>query len=257
MSLSEFVGVDWCRSGWFSVGFSSDGEYELEVFAAFADLLTHYKAAKLILVDIPIGLPEGAEERPGDIEAKGLLAGYRDWSVFRAPTRAATEHLANHPRDRKGAKEVQLRITGEPLSDQTLGIMRQIFDVDSVLLARSTNAAPQVREVHPEILFWALNDTTSMRYPKYQSRGIRERIGVLNRVYPQTREIVEASWPMIVEKYFVEDGLDVDVDDVLDALAAAVTADRISLDPSQTRTLPANPPKDANGLPMEMVYWIP
>ena len=61
MARSEFVGVDGCKGGWFSVGFDQDGCCETEVFPTFCELLAHYSGAKLILVDIPIGLPEGRE----------------------------------------------------------------------------------------------------------------------------------------------------------------------------------------------------
>ena len=57
---SEFVGVDGCRCGWVSVGFNNDGKYELKAFFTFDELVEYYNAAKLILVDMPIGLPEGA-----------------------------------------------------------------------------------------------------------------------------------------------------------------------------------------------------
>ena len=46
MSKSEFVGVDGCRSGWFSVGFDRSGCYELKVFPAFSELLAYYRDAK-------------------------------------------------------------------------------------------------------------------------------------------------------------------------------------------------------------------
>ena len=47
MTKSEFVGVDGCRSGWFSVGFDGNGCYELKVFPAFSELLGYYRDAKL------------------------------------------------------------------------------------------------------------------------------------------------------------------------------------------------------------------
>ena len=40
MGKSEFVGVDGCRSGWFSVGFDSHGRHELKVFPALASCST-------------------------------------------------------------------------------------------------------------------------------------------------------------------------------------------------------------------------
>lgn len=41
------------------------------------------------------------------------------------------------------------------------------------------------------------------------------------------------------------------LDDLLDALALAVTA---GASPNELRTLPADPPEDHEGLPMQMVY---
>ena len=58
MVQSKYVGVDGCPYGWFSVGLDDRGEWEGKTFLAFGDLLTHYANASLILVDIPIGLPE-------------------------------------------------------------------------------------------------------------------------------------------------------------------------------------------------------
>ena len=46
-------------------------------------------------------------------------------------------------------------------------------------------------------------------------------------------------------------------DDILDALAAAVTGWLAGSGRGKLATLPSEPPKDAKGLPMEMVYWQP
>ncbi len=43
-------------------------------------------------------------------------------------------------------------------------------------------------------------------------------------------------------------------DDILDALAAAVTG---LIGGTKLKTLPASPERDAQGLPMEMVYFVP
>ena len=73
MGRIEFVGVDGCRAGWFSVGFDALGGYELRVFPMFSELLAYYHKAKLVLVDIPIGLPEGSGGRCCDNEARKVL----------------------------------------------------------------------------------------------------------------------------------------------------------------------------------------
>ena len=243
---SEFVGVDGCPRGWFSVGFNASGEYELEAFSSFAGLVDHYAVAKLILVDMPIGLPEGPAERLCDPEARKALGKPRNTSVFRAPTRQATEYLADNSGNVDGTKAVQIEITRKSLADQAIAIMPKIAEVDRVMLARQ----PSVREVHPEICFWALNNRHPMRFRKKKSEGIEERLCVLERVEPRARNIFDEGCTSFRRK-------DVAKDDILDALAAAVTAHRGWTD--QLRALPENnaPQKDGRGLPMEMVFWEP
>ena len=243
---SEFVGVDGCPRGWFSVGFNASGEYELKAFSSFAELVEYYAAAKLILVDMPIGLPEGPAERPCDPEAREALGKPRNAAVFRAPTRQATEYLARNPGDVYGTKAVQIEITGTSLAPFGLGIMPKMAEVDQVMLARQ----PKVREIHPEVCFWALNNRRSMEFSKKKPEGIEERLCVLERVEAKARNIYKAGCDNFYKK-------DVARDDILDALAAAVTAYRGW--PNQLQVLPKNnaPQKDGRGLTMEMVFWEP
>ena len=98
MPKSEFIGVDGCSSGWFSVGFDSFGGYELKVFPAFSELVDYYRNAKLVLIDIPIGLPEGSGGRECDAKARKVL-GDRRSSVFSAPTRQTVQKVAETPDD--------------------------------------------------------------------------------------------------------------------------------------------------------------
>ena len=243
---SEFVGVDGCPYGWFGVGFNASGEYELKKFSSFAGLVEHYAAAELILVDMPIGLPEGPAKRPCDPEARKALGPPRASSVFPAPTRQATEYLVRNPGNKHCAKAVQRKITMKSLAIQTLAIMPKIAEVDRVMLARQ----PKVREVHPEICFWALNNRHSMRFSKKKLEGIEERLCVLERVEPKARSIYKAGYDNFYRK-------DVARDDILDALVAAVTAYRGW--PDQLQVFPKNnaPERDGRGLPMEMVFWEP
>ena len=264
MTQSKFVGVDACPCGWFSVGFSYSGVYEIKAFFLFADLLDYYKEAKLILVDIPIGLPDGRGERLCDKQARRRLCTGLKSSVFRVPTRVAVEHLANNPQDNEGAKNVEYETTGgfnpndpKSISAQTLGIMPKIAEVDSLL---PRVAGPRVREVHPEICFWAFSGNAVSTLPsKHTDIGINERIQVLsnNGVENRTRRILDEAW----SKY---QNSCVGKDDILDALAAAVTAYRGSLGRLQTFHEPPQrneqnlPTRDeTRDLPMEMVYWRP
>ena len=139
MTKSEFVGVDGCRSGWFSVGFDGNGCYELKVFPAFSELLAYYCDAKLVLVDIPIGLPMGPERRECDSKARKLLD-HRRSSVFSAPTRQTVEQAAESPGDYKCANVTELRFAGKGISKQAFAIAPKIAEVDELLRCPNANA---------------------------------------------------------------------------------------------------------------------
>jgi predicted RNase H-like nuclease len=261
MGRTEFVGVDWASCGWFSVGFTGNGEYTVRAFVEFEDLLTYYQAARLILVDIPIGLPPGPESRECDAAARDAV-GTRHSCVFTTPTQHTVDYSRQHPDDANGIKRVELCHTqgsekeARSVNSQTLSIMRQIANVDEVLLARNRPPVPQVREVHPEVLFWALNGAqpgTEMQHPKKNKSesiialGVEERVAVLLALEPRTNAIREAARQRYTKGRVGDD-------DILDALAAAITA---YLGHRNLQTLPAAPPVNAAGLTMEMVYWTP
>ena len=253
MGTSEYVGVDGCRSGWFSVGFDSHCGYELKVFPAFSELVDYYRDAKLVLVDIPIGLMEGPGGRECDREARDLLEG-RKSSVFPTPTRQTVEQVARSPGNYDWAKTVEQCATktegnpqGKGISKQAFAIAPKIAQVDRVLRRRDSKATPCVREVHPEVCFWALNKGRAMQFNKKECKGEAERLRVLERFEPRTRAMYREGC-----RRFVGGG--VGKDDILDALVAAVTARRGY---GRPKTLPDCPPKDCKGLPMEMVYCEP
>lgn len=253
MAEIEFVGVDGCPFGWFSVGFDGDGGYKLKKFSTFSELVEYYKGAKLILVDIPIGLPECNEgPRRCDIEARAKLTGGLKSSVFPAPTRK-TVHIAwESPKDHGKANDAEKECAGKGLSIQAFSIAPKIADVDMLMVSRGGNENSQIREIHPEICFWAFNDQKSMEFGKkgkQKEKAIEERLTALMKVEPDAQKIYEDACSKFYKK-------DVARDDVLDALAAAVTARR-GWQSQGLQTLPEHPDKDSKGLTMEMVYWIP
>ena len=243
MGKSEFVGVDGCPYGWFSIGFDSKGCYELKVFPAFSELLDYYAEAKLILVDIPIGLMEGPGGRECDQEARKLL-GPRRASVFPAPTRGTVGQAAKSPRDHSVANRIERRLAGKGMSIQAFGIAPKIHEVDEAMQNLDANAPP-VREVHPEICFWALNNRQPMEHSKKKRAGETERIRVLQMREPRAQEILDGACRKFLRSQAARD-------DILDALVAAVTA---RLGHGRLKTIPESPATDCEGLPMEMVYW--
>lgn len=244
MAPSKFVGVDGYHKGWFSVGFDPNGEYELEVFPAFDQLLAHYGDASLVLVDIPIGLPQDKKSRKCDKEARKRIGGRRS-NGFPTPMRQTVEHAAQSPNDYRGAVYVEQRFAGKEISEQAFAMAPKIAEVNEILLCRGTNATPTVREVHPELCFWALKKGKPLESKKKKKKGRRERLRVLQRTEIRTDEIFREARSKFPKE-------DVARDDILSALAAAVTA---YLGHDRLETVPKDPPKDSKGLPMEMVYW--
>lgn len=127
------------------------------------------------------------------------------------------------------------------LSKQAFNLLRKIREVD-LLLRRQRPARERIREVHPELCFWALNGGHPMRYSKREKEGFRERMRLLSKALPGAEEIVKRAMDDYRRK-------DVGRDDILDALVAAVTGRCHGL-----FSITSEVPCDACGLPMEMVY---
>jgi predicted RNase H-like nuclease len=151
------AGVDGCPGGWLALVDCKDGQPKAGGFARFADLLNALPKAKVIAVDIPIGLPEvGA--RACDKHARHELAQPRGSSVFPAPLRAV---LA--ARSWEEACTIRLRIEGKKMSEQAWGIVPKVREVDA-LLHKDAELAARVFEVHPEVsLEWLLDTSTLAR----------------------------------------------------------------------------------------------
>ena len=241
-------GVDSCPAGWFYVALDGAGVWCCGVVDRLRDIVKQADVADRVCVDIPIGLPDKGrpEPRECDREARAEL-GPRSSSVFSAPTREALVYDLDFEEARNRNREATATRTagkkGVGLTLQTFSIIPKIRDADE-LLRESEKARRIVLEVHPELCFWALNDGAAMRHGKKASggRGRRERLEVLEACWPGAQVVAgeiarlfrrgEAAW-----------------DDIVDALAAAATGRANPLN-----SLPAQPPVDAEGLPMRMVW---
>jgi predicted RNase H-like nuclease len=234
------VGVDGCRRGWLAVSLSRDGTSECRIFPDMASLWTAYRRAALILVDIPIGLPKAANDRACDKAAREVL-GPRRASVFPVPCRAAV-----YAPDYDAAIKINVRLTGKGIFRTTWNLIPRMRQVDEMLQA-DPGARGVIREAHPELLFWGLNQKRPMASYKKDAAGEAERLEVLQRVYPGAKshflEIKKTLPPKSAAP-----------DDLLDALAVAITG---FLGGTRLQTLPPSPERDSMGLPMEMVYFIP
>jgi len=240
-----YVGADGCKGGWFTVNLDDNNDWSVRVFKTIDELWQTYKHAKLILIDIPIGLREsGIGERVCDTEARKLLARKRGSSVFPVPCRPAV-----YARTDDAANRINKKLTDRGLSQQSLAIRSKIREVDE-LLSNKRAARSRIREIHPEVCFWALNGQQPMEHRKRKKIGYDERIELLRSVFPQTDDLVQYTR----QKYRAELSLrQIARDDILDALVAAVTA---SKEKQGLSTIPEKPEIDSKRLPMEMLCFI-
>jgi len=230
------AGADGCKRGWVRAAReTATGEVRFEVFAAAHELLRAPPSPRVLGIDIPIGLPKSGR-RSCDETARGLL-GPRRSSVFDAPIRPA---LAAKTREEASVITAACD-GGRKVSAQAFGLYRKVHEIDG-LLVTSGEARARIREVHPEVCFWAWNGEAPMRASKKTPAGVRQR-----------RQLVE-KWlgaDALAQARTLR-GTGVADDDLLDAIAALWTATRIA--DGRARTLPAIPPVDATGLRMEIVY---
>ena len=183
-SCLRYLGVDGCPGGWFYVVLDDDGGHRLGIAEKFADLLSSFADAGLVLVDIPIGLRDhGPLERLCDTEARKVLAKPRASSVFPAPCRPTLS-----VQEYKQASELNYRLTGRRLSRQSRGILDKIRDVDEAIKAQPDRASARVRET--KVCFWALNNASPMVHYKKTAGGIEERTRILSKLFPFSRQLI-------------------------------------------------------------------
>jgi len=234
------VGIDGCKTGWFAVRLFQSGSWNFDVFANVGQLWNTFYKAQLLLIDIPIGLCEGGVEgRACDTAARRLLGSPRASSIFTPPVRLALEF-----NDREAASEKNYSLTGRRIGVQSWAIARKIREVDQFLRS-NPDARKKIREIHPELLFWALNGRKEMSHKKSRSAGFEERLQVLRKHFPRSDALVGEALHTFRRSKVARD-------DILDALAAAVTA---LFGNRGLSSIPEEPQVDPFGLPMEMVYY--
>ncbi|MFC6756455.1 MULTISPECIES: DUF429 domain-containing protein [Haloarcula] len=238
MVEDRYVGVAYRDGSWLAVTFSGDGYEETAVFDGIGDCWAAYEeAARLILVDVPIGLVESGDPvRRCDALARELL-GPRSTAVVDPPVREATRK-----RRYSTANRVHERKAGAALSEAAFERSDAIAMCDE-LLQEVPEAAAVIRSAHSELCFRAFageplaEDATT-------AAGYAERMRTLAQ---QDRDA-----PPVVQKVAeATTGHSVPVAAALDAVVLAYTA---APGGGELRTLPAEVPTDASGLPMELVY---
>jgi predicted RNase H-like nuclease len=233
-----FVGAVDAVEGWLAVTFTTAGFDHARVFDGIGSIWGAYEeVAERVLVDVPVGLiEEGDAGRPCDEAARRVL-GPRASAIVTPPVREAARK-----RRFPAAKRATERKTGHDLSKRAFAMSDAIVAVDE-LVQEVAEARTVLAEAHPEVCFRAFAGTTLEHEPT-TAAGYAERMRALATFDRDAAPVVQQSAESTA-------GHDVGVHDVLDAVALAYTA---RPGPGDLRSLPADPPTDASGLPMRMVY---
>lgn len=221
------VGVDAYKKGWVAVVLEDGVFRRAQVFATIGELLSDLSDARVVGIDIPIGLPTTGRRR-ADIEA-GQFVGPRRSSVFPTPPRAVLEADTYDE-----ARRVSKQRFGFGVSSQSYRGMRdKIFEVDAVVASDTC-----LIEVHPEVSFRALAGH-DLYYSKRTWNGQIERLRLLEREGIQLPDNLGGAAA-------------VPVDDVLDAAVGAWTADRYER--GTAKSLPDPPEADDRGRAVAIWY---
>jgi predicted RNase H-like nuclease len=204
------------------------------ILACIDEVLTLKPQPDVLTIDVPIGLTD-AGARACDLEARVKLRVPRSSSVFPAPVRntlIATTYAE--------ACFLGVKADGRRLSRQTWAILPKIKEVDS-FLRTDLSRQKWVREIHPEVCFWAWNENRAMSHRKKSLAGTAEREALVVPRYGTAYTSARSALP--AGQYLK--------DDLLDAFAALWTAERIY--DRKAVILPACPPLDSRGLRMEIL----
>jgi predicted RNase H-like nuclease len=229
--MSEIMGVDGSRNGWFAVARdSATGVLRWQRFASADEIVT--TAPAVVAIDIPIGLPP-AGARACDVAARRLLGRPRASSVFPAPPRAVLD-----ARGYDEACAMRDGIEGKRLSRQAWGIVAKIREVDR-LLQRQPAQRHVFHEAHPEVSLHHLAGR-AMAHSKKHLAGIGDRADLLASVFGDP-----VAGALADRRRF-----GAAADDVLDAFAVLWTAIRFA---AGQHTVLGDGARDEAGLRMEII----
>jgi predicted RNase H-like nuclease len=226
-----FAGIDGCPAGWVFVLFD-EGDIQFDITSSIQNM-DYISKNNLTLIDIPIGLPEKSR-RVCDLDARQILKPFRHNSVFLTPVREAV-----YADSYKNACEKNYSAIGKKISKQMWAICEKIKEVDDF---KQQNPLLLLRESHPELCFWSLNNESACHFNKKKKEGRRERLTILDIAIPDISEHILSYADATLRKH-------VAIDDIIDAAVLAITA----MKSEQLKTI-GNGEIDKKDLQMEIVF---
>ena len=207
------AGADAYRDGWMVVLWHPHEAPIRRSVDTVEALLTMPESPAVFGVDMVIGLPDRAEPggRRCDRIARQLLGHPRGTSVFSPPAYDALRADTYAEAARRN------RASGPDAP----GLSKQTYHLLPKMRAVAEHMTParqdRVREVHPELAFYAMNGDAAVQHSKHTDAGQKARAALLAaNGFPEIQDTVATLPPSPLG-----------ADDVLDAHAACWTARRI------------------------------
>lgn len=230
------IGVDGTKGGWIAAILE---ELDLSIvrFYTIEDLCNSYPNASVVLIDIPIGLPESpADLRPDSLLRKSMKG--KASSVFSTPCRQA---LACG--DYQKASAQNKKVLDRKLNKQSYAIIPKIKEVDDFII-KHAEWQNRLLESHPEFAFMTLNKNQPVFESKKTKEGQQIRKDLLSRHIKNLDQCLEQLAQFPKKQY--------PLDDVLDAICLAVIG-RFGMCKGFL-TIPEKPNLDPQGLKMQIVF---
>lgn len=218
--MSSSLGVDWAGGTWLCLEHQPHQTApHPETYTTIRDLWDAYDDGHDIArlcIDIPIGLPTGPNERGVDKECRAHLD--RTSTVFRVPVREALEADTPQAVNEQSREATRTDDTdGVGVQPPAYGIRNQILEVNDFVDEHTPTTTDVIYEVHPELCFTAFSRSPP-QYSKKTAHGVAERIEALDTVADDAAALVGATLTAVKDN--IDDDHEIEVDDVLDALAA-------------------------------------
>jgi predicted RNase H-like nuclease len=223
---TRIAGVDGCRRGWIAA-IKDGATLEVRIVSTDEELAALFSQCAVVAIDIPIGLADRGP-RPCDHHARRFL-GRRASSVFPAPLRPLIA-----VRDYADANRISRQLQQRGISRQGFAIVGKVEQIDRIL-QRHRELRGRVYEVHPEVSFAMWSGGAPVEPSKKTAEGQAIRRKLVAEHFGEIPPVPRGAA----------------TDDLLDALAALWTAERIAAGRAQEL---GDAHMDVTGLPMRIVY---
>lgn len=208
------AGADGFRDGWFVVLWRrGTGVLRRRIVDGVGALVQLPERPAVLGIDMIVGLPDRAEQggRQCDRLARQLLGQPRGRSVFSPP---AYDALGADTQAEASARNRATHPDGRGVSIQTFHLFPKMREVAAHV---TPDRQSWIREVHPELAFYAMNDDAPVVARKHDADGRRQR----------TRLLVDNGFPDVDDVVERLAGGSLTADDILDAHAVCWSAQRI------------------------------